>query len=387
MKRFIALTILAMSLTSHLYAELPAIGDWSVEAGVNTSRVIPTNSFLRSVDGNDMTVAPELRTAFSFGDSTRYGLLYHNVHVRQGIAVNLNNFIPHSSFGHPAGLYIFQAVRIAGTDRLNLTAEWNFGMSVGWRKYGDSEEISNTAIGSKVNAILGIGLNGTWRFAPHWGLKGGINAYHYSNGNTNLPNAGVNTVGMLVGAQYYFEPLTSCHRMESIPTPFKRGFSYDLTAYGALRRRIAVDGVGDYVVAPGSFAVAGIDFGAMYDLNRYFRFGLSLDMQYDESANLAGHIVPGSVGEDLRFYRQPFADCFAAGLSLRAELTLPVFSINAGIGRNIIANGPDTRAYYQILALKAYLWRGAFLQVGYQLRDFHLPNNLMLGLGYTFGKK
>ncbi|MDE5555055.1 MAG: acyloxyacyl hydrolase, partial [Muribaculaceae bacterium] len=66
---------------------------------------------------------------------------------------------------------------------------------------------------------------------------------------------------------------------------------------------------------------------------------------------------------------------------------LPIFSINAGIGRNIIANGPDTRIFYQTLALKAYVWQGAFLQVGYQLSNFHLPNNLMLGVGYTFGRK
>ena len=75
-----------------------------------------------------------------------------------------------------------------------------------------------------------------------------------------------------------------------------------------------------------------------------------------------------------------------AGLSLRAELTLPIFSINVGLGRNIIANGPDTRIFYQTLALKAHVWRNAFIQVGYQLSEFHLPNNLMFGLGYTFGR-
>ncbi|MDE6369565.1 MAG: acyloxyacyl hydrolase, partial [Muribaculaceae bacterium] len=99
------------------------------------------------------------------------------------------------------------------------------------------------------------------------------------------------------------------------------------------------------------------------------------------------HRVENSYGEYIKFYRQPFADCFAAGLSVRTELTLPIFSINAGIGRNIIANGPDTRIFYQTLALKAYVWQGTFLQVGYQLSNFHLPNNLMLGVGYTFGRK
>ena len=76
----------------------------------------------------------------------------------------------------------------------------------------------------------------------------------------------------------------------------------------------------------------------------------------------------------------------AAGLSLRAELNMPIFSVNVGIGRNLIQQGEDTRGFYQILALKAFVTHRLFLHVGYQLHDFKDPNNLMLGLGWRFGK-
>lgn len=360
------------------------ITDWSVEAGINSSHIIPTNSFLKTVSGNDAVIAPDIRTSFKFGSSTRYGRLFPN--VRQGIALGLNNILPHSTLGSPVLVYLFQGVKIVGSNRLWLEGEWNFGISAGWSKYNPAAEIVNNAIGSRVNAMLGIGVSGIYALSDRWRLKATINGIHYSNGNTHLPNAGVNTIGIMVGAQYIFdptEPLEPIHISET----FKRGFSYDVTAYGATRRRIAANGPDDYTVLKGSFGVAGINVAAMYDLNRYFRFGLSADIQYDESANLAKHRVENSYGEYIKFYRQPFSDCFAAGLSIRAELTLPIFSINAGIGRNIIANGPDTRIFYQTLALKAYVWQGAFLQVGYQLSNFHLPNNLMLGVGYTFGRK
>ena len=120
-------------------------------------------------------------------------------------------------------------------------------------------------------------------------------------------------------------------------------------------------------------------------MNKYFRAGVSLDAQYDESANLKDHLVEGTGGEDIKFYRPPFREQFAVGLSLRAELTMPVFSVNLGVGRNVFYKGKDIGKLYQILALKAFVTRRLFLHVGYQLSNFHDPNNLMLGLGYRFG--
>ena len=132
--------------------------------------------------------------------------------------------------------------------------------------------------------------------------------------------------------------------------------------------------------------MAGLNFNPMYCVNKYFRAGLSLDAQYDESANLKAHHVEGTSGDGLKFYRPSFREQFAAGLSLRAELNMPIFSVNVGIGRNLIQQGEDTRGFYQILALKAFVTRRLFLHVGYQLHDFKAPNNLMLGLGWRFGK-
>lgn len=390
MKRFLtAITIITAWITafctdSDSIAADRVITDWGIEAGINSSRIIPTNSFLKTVSGNDAVIAPDIRAGFAFGPRSRYGRLFPG--VRQGLALGLNNILPHSTLGSPVLVYLFQNVKIARDQRLWLEGEWNFGISAGWSKYNPEAEIVNNAIGSRVNAMLGVGVSGVYSLSERWRLKATLNAIHYSNGNTHLPNAGVNSIGLMVGAQYIFDPIKPIE-YNLPPVEFKRGFSYDVTAYGATRRRIAANGPDDYTILKGSFGVAGVNVAAMYDLNRYFRFGISADMQYDESANLAKHRVENSYGQYIKFYRQPFADCFAAGLSLRAELTLPIFSINAGIGRNIIANGPDTRIFYQTLALKAYVWRGTFVQVGYQLCNFHLPNNLMLGVGYTFGRK
>ena len=88
----------------------------------------------------------------------------------------------------------------------------------------------------------------------------------------------------------------------------------------------------------------------------------------------------------MKFYRPPFREQFAIGFSLRAELNMPIFSVNVGIGRNVVCKGIDTEVFYQVLALKTFITRRLFLHVGYQLSDFKNPNNLMLGLGWRFGQ-
>lgn len=162
--------------------------------------------------------------------------------------------------------------------------------------------------------------------------------------------------------------------------------SYDLVIYGATRKRGFVkDNIPSLV--PGSFGIAGLNFAPMYNFNNYFRAGLSVDAQYDESANIKDYKLEGSYSGDLKFHRPPFREQFAVGLSLRAELVMPIFSINAGLGRNLVCHGDDTQGFYQILALKTYVTRHLFLHVGYQLSKFKDPNNLMLGLGYRFHDK
>ena len=144
------------------------------------------------------------------------------------------------------------------------------------------------------------------------------------------------------------------------------------------------------MLVPGIFAIGGINFNPLYNFNKYFRAGLSLDAQYDESANILEHIANEEIpsqSDELKFYRPPFKDQFSVGLSLRTEIVMPIFSINLGIGKNFIYHGKDTRSFYQVFVLKTNLSKRFFLHTGYQLYRFKDPNNLMLGIGFRFNEK
>lgn len=357
------------------------ISRFAAEAGI--AGIPPTSSFFDgdNREGKHITLSSSLhlKYGFSFAPSSVEGRWLPGSY--QGLGIGVNTFTPGNLLGVPVSLYVYQGAPFWHiTPRLSLGYEWQFGASLGWKK-NDPDTDPQNIVGSHTNAYINAGLRLSYRLSPALSLVAVADGSHFSNGNTSQPNSGVNTLGVRFGLVYI--PGGSAQTAACEPLPdFRRGISYDLTLYGAWRRRIYGTGA-DKTLLPGKFGVAGISFAPMYDLCRLFRAGLSLDVQYDESSGLSGYRDPASSDSSPMFYRPPFIRSVSAGLSARAEFVMPVFSVSVGFGRNIV--GPsDSRSFYQILNLKAFVRNDFFLNVGYRLHDFKEPANLMLGVGYRF---
>lgn len=232
---------------------------------------------------------------------------------------------------------------------------------------------------------MGLGIKMHYDMTSRVRLSFGVEAIHYSNGNTSWPNAGVNSLGASVGVACLLGSDKSSEEAEApawLEEEADRGrWFYDLTAFGAWRKRIV--NVGDPPTAelcPGKFAIAGFQVSPMRRLNRWVAVGAALDVQWDESAGLAPYWVEGSSDENIKFERPPFMKQVSAGLSAHAELTVPIFSVNAGFGYDVLSPRGNNR-FYQSLTLKTFVTDKLFLNVGYRLGDFKEPQNLMLGLG------
>ena len=322
-----------------------------------------------------------LNYGFSFTPESEAGKLYPG--VAQGVGAGVNLFHHPADVGVPVSLYLFQTAPVCRfNSRLSLDYSWNFGASAGWKPSDGVTTRSNVIVGSKVNAYINLGLALRWELKDDVSLSAGLDITHFSNGNTSFPNPGVNMAGLKVGISRSFGK-----RAEG--TPFMRDtlyrehhVSYDLTGYGAWRKRVYRGGETP-VLLNGHYGIAGLTFAPMWDLKWYLRVGVSADFQWDESSDLKHYHISGTTTEDIRFSHPPFFSQVSAGLSARAELVMPFFSVNLGFGYNLI--GPvEARASYQMANLKVYLTRGLYLNVGYQLQNFQRQNNLMLGLGYTF---
>lgn len=359
---------------------------------VRPGYVTPTNSFFKGENAQqkkiEQSLSVHLKYAFQFDKNSYLGRMYP--HAYQGIGISYSTFFSSSELGNPVTVYAFQGSRIKQLSHcLSIDYEWNFGASFGWKKYDEQFAPHNKVIGSKINAYINLGFFLNWQIRSDWNLTAGVDFTHYSNGNTHYPNAGVNPIGGRIGVVHTFgnDDTTVAPGLSLYKSPFiKPHVSYDLVVYGATRKKGYISD-SETLLIPGSFGIVGLNFNPMYNFNKYFRAGISMDAQYDESANIKNYKVEGTYSDYVKFHRPPFCKQFAVGLSARGELVMPIFSINVGIGRNLIYSGEDTKGFYQILALKTSITHHLFLHVGYQLNKFKDPNNLMLGLGYRFHDK
>lgn len=326
-----------------------------------------------------------LKYGMTFDPQTKQGRLFPG--AWQGLGASVNFLGNQKGIGTPISVYAFQGAPVYKfNESLSLYYEWNFGASFGWRKCDGEIAYSNLIVGSKMNAYINLGAGLRWEINDHYALTAGVDLTHFSNGNTSFPNPGVNMAGVRIGVTRAFGKQSQSKvkyiDSEADSLANRHKLQFDVTAYGAWRKRVYRGGETP-VLLPGHYPVVGLDVAPMWQIKRIFRAGASVDFQWDQSTDLKKHYAMGSTTDDIRFYRPPVLRQICVGISGRAELVMPIFSVNLGIGYNFI--GPEeTRASYQLANLKVRFTERFFLNVGYQLLNFQKQNNLMLGFGYSF---
>lgn len=361
--------------------------EWHIGGELFTDYVFPTDNFFKGANTEHKHITTStgasLRGGFSFNPDSKEGLLYPGLY--QGIALGIRTFYHNSLLGTPGSAYAFQGAPIAHFGRkFHLDYEWNFGIAFGWKHNGYIPITTSSVISTAVTAHMGVAFKLHYDLSKNWTLSLGLGGTHFSNGNTSWRNAGLNSGGVSIGVDYCFNPISStvslpaCLREEAD----KKNWFYDLMMFGAWRQRLVYIGEPETeYLAPGKYPVFGLQFAPAVKLNRWIAVGPALDMQWDKSADLSRHWNEESRPDHLTFHPIPFGKQISVGLSAHAELTAPIFSVNAGIGYNVV-NPKGDRAFYQSLTVKAFFTKNLFLNVGYRLGAFKDPHNIMLGIGY-----
>ena len=353
--------------------------------------VFPTNPFLKGENRMarpiDLALSGHFRYSFQFRPGSIPDRIYGGAY--QGLGIAYYDFQRPAEVGNPIALYLFQGARIARlAPRLTFDYEWNFGLSFGWKPFDSETNPYNKMMGSKVNAYLNIDLLLKWRIMREVDLSAGIALTHFSNGNTKFPNAGLNSVGGRMGLSYNFGRRSPEVPARALDPDFPRHMSYDLVLFGSWRRRGIEVGDKQYA-APDAYTVVGFNFAPMYNFGYMFRAGVSLDGVYDGSANVISDDTSAEIAStaQIETINPGFDRQIALGVSARAETVMPYINIGIGMGVNVLHKGGDLRSFYQILALKVAVMHNSFIHIGYSLRDFHMPNFLMLGVGYRFNNR
>ena len=372
-----------------------------VEVEAVPGLILKTNDFLRGNNREVRTMnhafTAKVKYAFAPPSGSMEAKLYKGVY--QGVGLAYHDLNP--QLGHPVSLFLFQGATIKTiAKRLSFDYEWNLGLAYGWKKYDSKDHPDNRVIGSKMTAHINVDLYLRYRLSKAWDLNLGASITHYSNGNTSVPNAGLNIAGIKASAAYYFGGKRSeeCgvrseergvrtlegQEHTSLHTPHSsllNNITWDLTLYGAWKRRGVETETGTYAV-PGKYGVAGINVNPLYRINRWLNVGPSFDAFYDSSANQEVDTYKDKEPTEDDVHLAPWHKRIGLGFSGRVEFVMPYFTINFGIGHNVVnVTTDDLRGFYEILALKIHILRKSYIHIGYSLYDFYYPNNLMLGLG------
>lgn len=335
-----------------------------------------------------------LKYSFCFPSNTLLGRLYPTAY--QGVGLAAYTFGNPDEIGNPVALYVFQGARIADLGHnLSLDYEWNFGVSMGWRPYDppskNGTNTFNSVVGTKVNAYMNAGLFLSWHPSESWTVSAGLDLTHFSNGDTTFPNTGVNSIGARFGVTRSFagRPFVSGNSHYGRRRPamwFVDRLTLDIIPYGAWNEEFVSYEDKEYHV-DGKFAVAGLHVNPLCSVAfPWLSVGPSLDIQYNEGMNIQNHIAGvNHATDEIRFYRPSFLEQFAVGLSVRAELQMPVFALNFGVGHNVIYKGEELGGIYSVLTLKTFVSKKCFLNVGLKMSSRECSNNLMLGLGWRIG--
>ncbi len=357
-----------------------------IEADVVPSTILHTNKYLNgsNQEGRTMNHAftARLKYAFQLPSDDERSAIYRGAY--QGVGVAYHEFNPQLS--NPVSAFIFQGARIKSfSPHLSLNYEWNLGLTFGWNPYNNITNPENCVIGSKITAYIDTDIYLRWRINRYLDANIGVSFAHFSNGNTTLPNRGLNVLGMRTSLAYYIGRSREYEAeiQRTLPS-VKHRMKYDIVFFGAWRQ-IGYDTAEGTILVPGKYSVWGFNFNPMYTVNYWLNVGASVDGVYDRGANLyinSDAVRQGERGYEYADVTSPSASRqMALGLSGRVEFVMPFFTINMGIGHYVVGATDSLNIWYQILALKLNITRHFFLHIGYSLQDFQHPNHLMLGCG------
>lgn len=365
----------AEDLKSNVFSRYNALG-----MNVRPSYVMPTHGYYNGWNPAEK----KIRAGGSFDMQFLFSKEQRGVY--QGVGAAIHTFFADDLIGTPATIYIFQGAPLARlSDRMAVGYEWNLGVSSGWKINGD-------VLATPMNVYINVAALFSYRLNDSFDLIFGPEYTHFSNGDTKFPNGGANTVNFRVGVRGNVRSSEDImteriFSSEQEPEPFADRWSYDILALGGFRAdRTLSDG--KLYIFNQAFPVASVNVNPLYGFNDYLYAGPSLDLLYDRSANLS--VTEDETGK-ASFIYPTFLNQMSAGLSLRAELKMPVYAVNIGIGYSLqLGNhtrtkSRDLQSLYGIFGLKAFVSDRLFLNVTYRLSSVLYTHNLLFGLGWRFG--
>jgi hypothetical protein len=247
----------------------------------------------------------------------------------------------------------------------------SLGVVYAQKIYHRTENYRNTLFGSHLNAAFGFGLENAFNLSKSFALSTGIDFFHYSNGETTLPNDGINIGNVFVSAGYRF-------RSRTIPVTPDNNSGFRKSGHVSI---VPVFGWKDLSpVKSKRYFTAALSAEYSYNLTRIQNVGAGMALFYDGSVKEL-YDEDAANGEDIgRPYRQ-----LTPGLYLIHDLNLFPVVINIQAGYYLVDDLIKTRSrFFNRFGLRYFISERYFINITHKSHFFFKGDNLEWGIGYIF---
>ena len=220
--------------------------------------------------------------------------------------------------------------------RINLHLRIGAGLAYVEKVYNAELNPLNQAFSTHLNILLNAKLQGVYRLNKSWSLFAGAGITHLSNGAYQMPNLGLNVIGIFTGLSHSFG--RENRLIVPINTINEKNKNWDCSVF-------LVGGTKEINPIGGKKYLAG-DFNVELTKKhlQYTRFGISLDVTYD-----------GSEYDCIVFQSLPPVDrlnTIRVGVSGGYELLFGNFSLDLFLGTYLHEENPLYGKIYQRSSLR-----------------------------------
>jgi hypothetical protein len=247
------------------------------------------------------------------------------------------------------------------------------GLALISRNYDVINNAENNVIGSRLNSTTQLKLINTLKMSERWALQAALAFTHFSNGNIQKPNLGINSVTGNIGLQYRPNDNPQTYNVDDEKPYFKR-------FHGMLRTGIAIN---DGQTTNGSkFVIYCVTGAIAKQTSRFNRVLIGTDYEFRSDRYVA---LRASIDRQDEISRM---DVSRIGVFIGDELLFGNFalSLNMGVYVNKFEGKPfflynKNGIVYYVPAQKnkPSLYMGIYLKSHFAIADY-----FEYGLGYIF---
>jgi hypothetical protein len=250
--------------------------------------------------------------------------------------------------------------------KLSLNA--SIGMVYASRIYDRTGNYRNTIFGSHLAAAFGFGLESSFYLSRFLFLSAGIDFFHYSNGETTLPNDGMNVGNLFISSGYQFQNRV-IPAGEEIPESGKKGHL----------SIIPVIGWKDLLpVKSRRYLNAALSAEYFYNLTKIQNIGCGIAFFYDGSIRQLNENDIETGESANHSYRQ-----VTSGLYILHDFNLYPVIIHVQTGYYILDDRIEGRSrVFNRLGLRYYISKRYFVNITHKSHFFFKGDNLEWGIGY-----